>query len=115
MAIKVAVAGAAGRMGATVCRAVDGADDMALVARADPALGHTLSDALAAGPDLDDRRPGALGVGGVVEVADEDIASVQPSDRGRHHGHPVRVDVAVGRNGAGHGPDHAQGAEEATT
>jgi 4-hydroxy-tetrahydrodipicolinate reductase len=52
MAIKVAVAGAAGRMGATVCRAVEGADDMALVARADPALGHTLSDALAAGPDV---------------------------------------------------------------
>jgi 4-hydroxy-tetrahydrodipicolinate reductase len=52
MAIKVAVAGAAGRMGATVCRAVEGADDMALVARADPALDRTLSDALAAGPDV---------------------------------------------------------------
>jgi 4-hydroxy-tetrahydrodipicolinate reductase len=52
MAIKVAVAGAAGRMGATVCRAVEGADDMALVARADPALDHTLTDALAAGPDV---------------------------------------------------------------
>jgi 4-hydroxy-tetrahydrodipicolinate reductase len=52
MAIKVAVAGAAGRMGATVCRAVEGADDMALVARADPALDHTVADALAAGPDV---------------------------------------------------------------
>ena len=38
--IRVAVAGAAGRMGATVCRAVEGAEDMELVARADPALGN---------------------------------------------------------------------------
>jgi 4-hydroxy-tetrahydrodipicolinate reductase len=52
MAIEVAVAGAAGRMGETVCRAVEGADDMALVARADPALDQTLADALAAGPEV---------------------------------------------------------------
>jgi 4-hydroxy-tetrahydrodipicolinate reductase len=52
MTVKVAVAGAAGRMGETVCRAVQGADDMVLVARADPALGQTLADALAAGPDV---------------------------------------------------------------
>ena len=36
--IRVGVAGAAGRMGATVCGAVESADDMTLVARADPAL-----------------------------------------------------------------------------
>lgn len=50
--IRVAVAGAAGRMGETVCRAVEGADDMELVARADPALNASLSDALAAEPDV---------------------------------------------------------------
>jgi 4-hydroxy-tetrahydrodipicolinate reductase len=50
--IKVAVAGAAGRMGETVCRAVQGADDMELVARADPALELPLSDALAVRPDV---------------------------------------------------------------
>jgi 4-hydroxy-tetrahydrodipicolinate reductase len=50
--IRVAVAGAAGRMGATVCGAVDGAADMELVARADPALGVSLADALAAAPDV---------------------------------------------------------------
>ena len=50
--IRVAVAGAAGRMGATVCGAVEGADDMELVARADPALGTSVTDALAAGPDV---------------------------------------------------------------
>lgn len=47
--IRVAVAGAAGRMGETVCAAVQGAPDMELVGRADPRLGVELSDLLAAG------------------------------------------------------------------
>jgi 4-hydroxy-tetrahydrodipicolinate reductase len=45
--IKVAVAGAAGRMGQTVCEAVLGAEDMELVGRADPLLGTTLVEVLA--------------------------------------------------------------------
>ena len=45
--IKVAVSGAAGRMGETVCRAVEGADDMELSGRADPALGTELAEILA--------------------------------------------------------------------
>jgi 4-hydroxy-tetrahydrodipicolinate reductase len=44
--IRVAVAGAAGRMGATVCEAVQGADDMELTGRADPALDTALADVL---------------------------------------------------------------------
>ena len=44
--IRVAVAGAAGKMGATVCDAVLGADDMELTGRADPALGTTLAEVL---------------------------------------------------------------------
>jgi 4-hydroxy-tetrahydrodipicolinate reductase len=44
--INVAVSGAAGRMGATVCDAVEGADDMALVGRADPQLQTALQDVL---------------------------------------------------------------------
>jgi 4-hydroxy-tetrahydrodipicolinate reductase len=51
-AIRVAVAGAAGRMGSTVCEAVESAEDMELVARADPALGTTLGDVLSAAPDV---------------------------------------------------------------
>lgn len=42
--IRVGVNGAAGRMGQTVCTAVEGADDMELVARADPALDTALAD-----------------------------------------------------------------------
>jgi 4-hydroxy-tetrahydrodipicolinate reductase len=44
--IKVAVAGAAGRMGQAVCDAVQGAEDMELTGRADPALGTSLAEAL---------------------------------------------------------------------
>jgi 4-hydroxy-tetrahydrodipicolinate reductase len=51
--IRVAVAGAAGRMGQATCEAVAAAADMELVARADPALSLTLADAL-------DRRPQVL-------------------------------------------------------
>jgi 4-hydroxy-tetrahydrodipicolinate reductase len=44
--IRVAVAGAAGRMGATVCAAVQDAPDMQLAGRADPQLGVTLAEVL---------------------------------------------------------------------
>jgi 4-hydroxy-tetrahydrodipicolinate reductase len=44
--IRVAVSGAAGRMGEAVCDAVAGADDLELTGRADPALDTTLSDVL---------------------------------------------------------------------
>jgi 4-hydroxy-tetrahydrodipicolinate reductase len=43
---KVAVSGAAGRMGATVCEAVEGADDLELSGRADPSLGVALAAVL---------------------------------------------------------------------
>ena len=49
-AIRVGVTGAAGRMGQTVCAAVEGAEGLELVAQIDPALGTTLDDAL---PGLD--------------------------------------------------------------
>jgi 4-hydroxy-tetrahydrodipicolinate reductase len=44
--IRVAVAGAAGRMGATVCGAVEAADGLELAGRADPALDTELADVL---------------------------------------------------------------------
>jgi 4-hydroxy-tetrahydrodipicolinate reductase len=39
-------------MGETVCRAVERADDLELVARADPAIGTSVSDALAERPEV---------------------------------------------------------------
>ena len=44
--IAVAVAGAAGRMGATVCAAVEEADDLELTGRADPQLDTPVADVL---------------------------------------------------------------------
>ncbi len=44
--IKVVVSGAAGRMGETACGAVEGADDMELVGRADPELDTSVNDVL---------------------------------------------------------------------
>ncbi len=44
--IRVAVAGAGGRMGATTCEAVASAEDLELTGRADPRLGVALADVL---------------------------------------------------------------------
>ena len=44
--IRVAVSGAAGRMGETVCGVVEAADDLELVGRADPRLDTPLADVL---------------------------------------------------------------------
>ena len=49
--IRVGVSGAGGRMGVCICEAVEGAQDMELVARADPALGTKVGD-VAAGCDV---------------------------------------------------------------
>jgi len=46
VAIRVAVAGAAGRMGQTVCATVEGADDLKLTGRADPQLGTEVGEVL---------------------------------------------------------------------
>lgn len=46
LVIRVGVAGAAGRMGATTCEAVEAAEDLVLAARIDPALGTTLEGSL---------------------------------------------------------------------
>jgi 4-hydroxy-tetrahydrodipicolinate reductase len=44
--IRVVASGAAGRMGQAVCEAVEGADGLELVAKADPSLGVSLADTL---------------------------------------------------------------------
>jgi 4-hydroxy-tetrahydrodipicolinate reductase len=46
LSLRVAVAGAAGRMGEVVCAAIDGAEDLELTGRADPALGTRVADVL---------------------------------------------------------------------
>jgi 4-hydroxy-tetrahydrodipicolinate reductase len=85
--IRVAVAGAAGRMGQTVCAAVEGADGMELTGRADPALGTTVADVLGDAdvlvdftqPDqaLDNARAAvAAGVHVVIGTSGFDVAAL---------------------------------------
>ena len=86
--IRVAVAGAAGRMGETVCSAVEGAEDMELTGRADPALGTALADVLGDAEVLVDftqpetavenvREAVAAGVHAVVGTTGFDISELE--------------------------------------
>ena len=86
--IRVSVSGAAGRMGQAVVEAVEGADDMELVGRADPALADDLAAVLPEAdvvvdfstPDaaLDNvRQCVAAGVHVVVGTTGWDIAAVE--------------------------------------
>ena len=89
--IRVAVAGAAGRMGEAVCRAVEGAEDMELTGRADPALGTPIADVLAdADVVVDFTRPDTAldnvlacleaGVHAVVGTSGWDVDAVRGKD-----------------------------------
>jgi 4-hydroxy-tetrahydrodipicolinate reductase len=74
--IKVAVAGAAGRMGATVCEAVEAADDLELAGRADPTFDVPVS-AVLGGADVvvDFTTPEAAG-GNVRKCLAADVHAV---------------------------------------
>jgi 4-hydroxy-tetrahydrodipicolinate reductase len=67
--IRVAVAGAAGRMGATTCAAVEAAEDMELTGRADPALGTSLAEVLGGTDVLVDFTIPGQAVGNAREAA----------------------------------------------
>ena len=86
--IRVAVAGAAGRMGETVCRAVQSAEDMELTGRADPVLGTSVTDVLGAADVLVDftipstvvehaHQATAAGVHVVIGTTSFDIAELR--------------------------------------
>jgi 4-hydroxy-tetrahydrodipicolinate reductase len=97
LVIRVAVSGAAGRMGATVCEAVDGAEDMELSGRADPELGTGLEEVLG-GADVvvdfttPDAAPGnvaaclAAGVHAVVGTTGFDLAALREAAEGTGKG-----------------------------
>jgi 4-hydroxy-tetrahydrodipicolinate reductase len=91
--LRVAVAGAAGRMGQTVCAAVEAADDLALTGRADPALDTPLADVLGDAdvlidftrPDtaLDNAREAlAAGVHVVIGTTGFDVEALREAARG---------------------------------
>jgi 4-hydroxy-tetrahydrodipicolinate reductase len=104
--IRVAVAGAAGRMGQAVCAAVEGATDMELVGGADPVLETELADLLpSAEVVVDFTRPDSAlenalscvrsGVHVVVGTTGFDLAPLQAAAEGQRD---VRANVLVAPN-----------------
>jgi 4-hydroxy-tetrahydrodipicolinate reductase len=105
--IRVAVAGAAGRMGRIVCEAVEGADDLELTGRADPALGVALQDVLGDAdvlvdftvPDtaLDNARTAlAAGVHVVIGTTGFDLEALRAAAQGAGANAFVAPNFAIG-------------------
>ena len=105
--IRVAVAGAAGRMGRIVCEAVEGADDLELTGRADPALGVALEDVLGDAdvvvdftrPDtaLDNARTAlAAGVHVVIGTTGFDLEALREAAQGASANAFVAPNFAIG-------------------
>jgi 4-hydroxy-tetrahydrodipicolinate reductase len=95
--IRVAVSGAAGRMGETTCEAVEAADDLELAGRADPALEAPLADALGNADVMvdfttPDAAPGnirealAAGVHAVVGTTGFDLHEIRKVAEGTENG-----------------------------
>jgi 4-hydroxy-tetrahydrodipicolinate reductase len=74
--IRVAVAGAAGRMGTAVCEAVEGAGDMVLAGRADPALGTSLAEVLPGADVLVDFTRPDTALGNVTQAVAAGVHAV---------------------------------------
>jgi 4-hydroxy-tetrahydrodipicolinate reductase len=106
--IRVAVAGAAGRMGQTVCEAVDAAEGLELSGRADPLLHTSVEETLAEADVLVDftvpdvalpnaRAALAAGVHAVIGTTGFDVAALQDAPRG-HDGRGRRANAFVAPN-----------------
>ena len=109
--IRVVVSGAAGRMGEAVCEAVEGADDLELAGRADPALGTELATLLAdADVVVDFTAPETAlenvracvdaGVHAVVGTTGFDLDAAAGGRRGRRRGERLRRPELRDRRGA---------------
>jgi 4-hydroxy-tetrahydrodipicolinate reductase len=109
--IRVAVAGAAGRMGVAVCNAVEGAADMRLAGRADPLLGTALAATLAeADAVVDFTRPDTAienalacvraGVHAVIGTTGFDVEELRAAITAELEGaaQPARANVLVAPN-----------------
>jgi 4-hydroxy-tetrahydrodipicolinate reductase len=105
--IKVAVSGAAGRMGQAVCEAVEGAEDTELAGRADPALGAELADVLGDADVLVDfsipetapdnvRAALAAGVHAVVGTTGFELDALRPAAEGGGANCFVAPNFAIG-------------------
>jgi 4-hydroxy-tetrahydrodipicolinate reductase len=74
--IRVAVSGAAGRMGSTVCEAVEAAEDLELSGRADPRLEVPLAEVLGGSDVVVDFTTPEVAIGNVRECLAADVHAV---------------------------------------
>jgi 4-hydroxy-tetrahydrodipicolinate reductase len=74
--IRVAVSGAAGRMGSTVCEAVEAAEDLELSGRADPRLEVPLAEVLGGSDVVVDFTTPEVATGNVRECLAADVHAV---------------------------------------
>jgi 4-hydroxy-tetrahydrodipicolinate reductase len=104
---RVAVAGAAGKMGSTVCEAVEAAEGLELTGRADPALGTELAEVLPAADVLVDftvpdtalenvRACLAAGVHAVVGTTGFDLDAAREAAEGASANLFVAPNFAIG-------------------
>ena len=76
---RVAVAGAAGRMGQMVCAAVDAADDMELTGRADPVLDVAVAGVLGDADVLVDFTRPVSSMSSAASTAAQTICPMRPA------------------------------------
>jgi 4-hydroxy-tetrahydrodipicolinate reductase len=74
--IRVAVSGAAGRMGQTACEAIEGAEDLELVGRADPDLDADLDTALDGAEVMVDFSTPDAAPGNVAKALDAGVHAI---------------------------------------
>jgi len=106
--IRVAVAGAAGRMGQMVCGVVEDAEDMQLTGRADPALGTSVADVLAGADVLVDFTQPDQALGNAREALAAGVHVVIGTSGFDHEG--LREAAAGSRANAFVAPNFAIGA-----
>jgi 4-hydroxy-tetrahydrodipicolinate reductase len=94
--IAVAVTGAAGRMGEAVCEAVETAEDMRLVGRADPRLGTSLAEALDGAEVLVDFTQPDVALSNALEAVEQGVHAVV----GTTGFDPAPLEAAVSHPGA---------------
>jgi 4-hydroxy-tetrahydrodipicolinate reductase len=105
--VRVAVAGAAGKVGRAVCTAVEAAEDLELTGRADPALGVALADVLGdADVVVDFTRPDQAlgnaracldaGVHVVIGTTGFDLGTLEEAARGARANAFVAPNFAIG-------------------
>lgn len=109
-AIRVLVSGAAGRMGEAVCAAVEGAEDMELAGRADPALESSVADLLGNADVMVDFTTPEAAPGNVMAAIDAGVHAVVGSTGFDLDELSARVTSADGSANAFVAPNFAIGA-----